>query len=61
MINTVKNLIVQTVFQRGIEYALVLTIKAVALTGVVGVAVIHIARRHVEKMLGSFQRKLGLR
>jgi hypothetical protein len=61
MINTFKNIIVQTAFQRGFEYALVLTIKAVALTGVVGVAMIHLAGRHVEKVLGSFQRKLGLR
>jgi hypothetical protein len=61
MINTFKNIIVQTAFQRGFEYALVLTIKAVALAGVVGVAMVHLAGRHVEKALESFQRKLRLR
>jgi hypothetical protein len=60
MINTFKNIILQTAFQRGFEYALVVAIKAVALMGVVGVAVVHLAGRHVEKMVDSFQRKLGL-
>jgi hypothetical protein len=61
MMNTIKNIILQTPLQRGFEYALVLTIKAVALTGVVGVAVFHLAGRYIEKVAASVQRKLGLR
>ncbi len=61
MINMIKNIILQTPFQRGFEYALVLTIKAVALTGVVGIAMVYVAWRHVEKLAVSFQRTLRLR
>jgi hypothetical protein len=60
MINTIKNLILQTPFQRGFEYALVLTIKAVALAGVVGVAMVYLAGKHLEKLL-PFLRKPRLR
>jgi hypothetical protein len=61
MMNTVKNVILQTPFHRGFEYALVLTIKAVALMGVVGVAVVYLAGKHFEKLIGSIQRKPRLR
>ncbi len=61
MLNIIKNIILQTPFHRGFEYALVLTIKAVALMGVVGVAVVYVAGKHVEKFVGSFQRKFRLR
>jgi hypothetical protein len=61
MINTIKNIILQTSLQRGFEYALVLTIKVVALTGVVGVAVIHLVGRRVDRAVESIQKKFGLR
>lgn len=61
MMNTLKNVVLQINPQRALEYALVLTIKAVALAGVVGVAVTHLAARNIERVVDNCQKKLGLR
>lgn len=61
MMNTLKNVVLQINPQRGLEYALVLTIKAVALAGVVGVAVTHLAARNVGRVIDNCQKKFGLR